>query len=87
MWLPTDGEIRKSIADIQRPTMPDWWLMICRKSNLATAKKIADVGEEKCPHSPDEYISKRSCYQCWQSLQREIEEGKEPHGEILANST
>ena len=45
----------------------------CQNIAKAQAKKIAEWGEEKCPHSKGRYFRrKRCCEICWHELEQEI---------------
>lgn len=72
-WLPT-GEQLEQFEHCYGATASTCWSYFFDKKGLAkfTAKKIAERGNEPCPHYKD--WSKHSCSECWQELLKEIGE-------------
>ena len=61
-WLPTDEENPYRPRDLRRAF---------DKGKLSSAMKIANRGNEPCPHYKD--WSRHSCSECWRELLQEIE--------------
>lgn len=73
-WLPTDNEILRAFNNAPARENPYVWNEQLRSIALATAKKIAEEGDKRCPYCTNLLLLKRQCDKCWQSLQKEIEE-------------